>query len=141
LKTKVIWALAAGCGLAAFESRVGAIPATQASLSANNQDYATVEPAASLGESNHWLGGGDAANLTSIDRATINGLPPLDMAGAHQTDATFMVVDVPQAGAADMDRDLPGRASAGSSLILIGLGGGVLICLAWKMADSPQSRQ
>lgn len=130
----------AGCGLVAFQSRAGAIPATQTSPPADNQEYAAVGPPASIGESNNWLGGGDSANLTSSDRATINGLPPLDMAGSHQTDATCMVMDVPQAGAAAMDRDLQGRSSTGSSLILIGLGGGVLICLAWKMADSPQSR-
>jgi hypothetical protein len=80
----------------------------------------------------------NSADLANSYGASLEAHPSLDLRDYQQTGVSTTTMGMPQNWPESSDGDSARQAASDSSFILIGLGGGVLICLCWKMTRPPQ---
>jgi hypothetical protein len=92
-----------------------------------------------FGQPAPWTVTNASVDPINRDWASLDGPPSLDLDRYPQAGADLSTTGIAQTGPMPADRELEGNSDVGASLILIGLGGGVLLSLRWRMSRSAHS--
>ena len=108
-------------------------------LAASQSWAATRDGIGTLGQPAPLTLTSDSVDPINTNWASLDGPPPLDLDLYPQSDTLATSPAAPPTGSMPTDSDVGRTSDVGASFILIGLGGGVLICLRWRMSRSSAS--
>jgi hypothetical protein len=108
VKTVKIWALAAGCGLAALPSWAGSIPIANFGSPDNSGNFTTIYAPGTFGESDAWTVTSGSIDLINNYWTSPNAYKTVDLDG-NNPGSIATTIDVPQAGIVTIDFDLAGN--------------------------------
>lgn len=106
---------------------------------ADKGDHLAGDAIGTFGQTGPWAFTNDADELFDRNWASLDGPPSLGLDRFPQAGANLATSGVLRSGAMATDQDAERNSDVCASFILIGLGGGVLISLRWRMSRSSQS--
>jgi hypothetical protein len=108
MRTMKLWALAAGCGLAAFQSSAQVIPVDTFGPIGGNSSFFSIGAAATFGQNNGWTVTSGTLDVIGGYWQSPDGLQTLDMDGSNPG-AIATTINVPTAGTVDISFYLAGN--------------------------------
>jgi hypothetical protein len=127
------------CALVAFQAWAGSALMTNSSLPADNKRHAPADAHGSFVQPAQPAVTNDPVDLISGSWPSRDGHPPTGMDVLPQADDLSTNAGLPPNGPASTGRDSTPKSDGGLGFLFIGLGGGVLIFLCWRMARSPHT--
>jgi hypothetical protein len=115
MKTVKIWALAASCGLVAFQSWAGSISVPTFGAIGGNTGFYDTGVGSTFGQNSGWTVTSGTVDFIGGYWQSPDGNQTVDMDG-NNPGAIATTIDVPAAGTVTVDFDLSGNPDGGSSL-------------------------